>query len=123
MIKALLLIFEPVATWEGIHRASRSMVSILAVYLLPLLLLVAVCEGYGLVHWGKRQGEVPRLGRAGFLAVTVLVISLALPCGQRNAHVCCTSFIVRIINLTAFNVKFNRNKRIYLCHIYSRNSF
>ena len=39
MIKALLLIFEPVATWEGIHRASRSMVSILAVYLLPLLLL------------------------------------------------------------------------------------
>ena len=61
MIKALLLIFEPVATWEGIHRASRSMVSILAVYLLPLLLLVAVCEGYGLVHWGKWQGEILRL--------------------------------------------------------------
>ena len=61
MIKALLLVFEPVATWEGIHRASRSMVSILAVYLLPLLLLVAVCEGYGLVHWGKWQGEILRL--------------------------------------------------------------
>ena len=61
MIKALLLIFEPVATWEGIHRASRSMGSILAVYLLPFLLLVAVCEGYGLVHWGKWQGEILRL--------------------------------------------------------------
>jgi len=57
MIKALLLIFEPIATWEGIHRASRSIASILAVYLLPLLLLVAVGEGYGLVHWGKWQGE------------------------------------------------------------------
>jgi hypothetical protein len=57
MIRALLLIFEPVATWEGIHRASRSMASILAVYLLPMLLLVAVCEGYGIVHWGKWQGE------------------------------------------------------------------
>jgi len=57
MIKALLLIFEPVATWERIHRAGRSMISILLIYLLPLLGLVAVCEGYGLVHWGKWQGE------------------------------------------------------------------
>jgi hypothetical protein len=57
MIKALLLIFEPVATWEGIHRASRSISSILAVYLLPMLLLVSVCGGYGLVHSGKWQGE------------------------------------------------------------------
>ena len=61
MIKALLLIFEPIATWEGIHRASRSIGSILAVYLLPMLLLVAVCEGYGLVHWGKWQGDFLRL--------------------------------------------------------------
>jgi uncharacterized membrane protein YecN with MAPEG domain len=57
MIKALLLIFEPVATWEGIHRANRSMTSILAFFLLPLLLFLAVCGGYGLVHWGKWQGE------------------------------------------------------------------
>jgi hypothetical protein len=61
MIKALLLIFEPIATWEGIYRARRSMTFILAIYLLPLLLLVAVGEGYGLVHWGKWQSNFPHL--------------------------------------------------------------
>ena len=81
MIKALLLIFEPVATWEGIHRAGRSLVSILAVYLLPLLLLVAVCEGYGLVHWGKWQGEILRLkkfsvGEAAVVEIGQFLLSL-----------------------------------------------
>ncbi len=58
MIKALLLIFEPIATWEGIFRARRAMVTILALYLLPMLLLTSFAEGYGLVHWGKSRGEV-----------------------------------------------------------------
>ena len=61
MIKALLLIFEPIATWEGIFRARRSLRFILALYLLPLLLVTSAAEGYGLVHWGKWQGEVGRL--------------------------------------------------------------
>jgi hypothetical protein len=61
MIKALLLIFEPIATWEGIFRARRTMASIVLIYLLPLLLLVGVGEGYGLVYWGKWQGELSRL--------------------------------------------------------------
>jgi hypothetical protein len=61
MIKALLLIFEPIATWEGILRARRSLGFILAVYLLPLLLATSAMEGYGLVHWGKYQGDVSRL--------------------------------------------------------------
>jgi len=58
MIKALFLIFEPIATWERIFRARRAMVTILAIYLLPLLLLTSVAEGYGLTHWGKSRGEV-----------------------------------------------------------------
>src|ERR1035437_6868069 len=58
MIKALLLIFDPLPTWEGIFLARRTLTSVLLIYLLPLLLLVAVGEGYGLVHWGKWQGEV-----------------------------------------------------------------
>src|SRR6266567_7911780 len=58
MIKALLLIFEPIATWEGIFRARRAMVSILAVYLTPMLLLTCIAEAYGLTRWGKTQGEV-----------------------------------------------------------------
>ena len=61
MIKALLLIFDPVATWEGIFRARRSMAFILVIYLLPLILLVSAAEGYGLVHWGKWQGEIGRI--------------------------------------------------------------
>jgi hypothetical protein len=83
MIKALLLIFEPVATWEGIHRAGRSRAYILTVYLLPMLLLVAFCEGYGLVHWGKWQGELLRLKKfSGGEAVVVetgqLLLSLII---------------------------------------------
>jgi len=61
MIKALLLIFEPMATWDRIVRARRSLAFVLVMYLLPLLLLVAAVEGYGLVHWGKWQVEVSRL--------------------------------------------------------------
>jgi hypothetical protein len=57
MIRALLLIFDPIATWDGIIRAQRGVVSILLVYLLPFLLLTSACEGYGLVHWGKVQHD------------------------------------------------------------------
>jgi hypothetical protein len=95
MIKALLLIFDPNATWDGIIRARRGMVSILVVYLLPMLLLISACEAYGLIHWGKVQGDgllsklkkvepqVPRLKKfSGSEAVVVeaaqLLLSLAV---------------------------------------------
>jgi len=58
MIKALLLIFEPIATWEGIFRARRAMVSILLAYVIPMILLTCIVEAYGLTRWGKTQGEV-----------------------------------------------------------------
>ena len=84
MIKALLLIFDPIATWEGIFRARRTMASIVLTYLLPLLLLVSVVEGYGLVHWGKWQGDFSRLKKfpareavvieTGQLLLSVLVV-------------------------------------------------
>ena len=45
MLKALLLIFEPTATWEDIFRARRGVVFILVGYLLPMLLLTSVMEG------------------------------------------------------------------------------
>ena len=63
MIKALWLIFHPVATWERIARAQRGLVFIVVVYLLPLLGLTSAFEGYGLVHWGKMQAAVVRLKR------------------------------------------------------------
>ncbi|MGC3956760.1 MAG: YIP1 family protein [Verrucomicrobiota bacterium] len=53
MIKAILLIFRPEQTWNGIAAANRSIAYIICLHLLPLLLLTSVVEGYGLVHWGK----------------------------------------------------------------------
>jgi|ERR1043166_1412717 hypothetical protein len=61
MIKALLLIFEPVKAWERVVRAQRSVVFILMVFLLPLLGLTSLAEGYGLVQWGRRQQDTLHL--------------------------------------------------------------
>jgi hypothetical protein len=61
MIKALLLIFLPIPTWEHIKAAQRSWVTILLMYFLPFLLLTAALEGYGLVQWGKPRGAISRL--------------------------------------------------------------
>jgi hypothetical protein len=72
MIKALLLIVEPNATWEGIVRARRSLGFILVLYLLPLLLVTSAAEGFGLVHWGKWQPDLGRL-RTFSLEETLLV--------------------------------------------------
>jgi hypothetical protein len=89
MIKALLLIFEPIATWEGIVRARRSLGFILAVYLLPLLLITSAVEGYGLVHWGKWQGDVSRVktfspGEALVVEVAQILLSfLVVFCGAK----------------------------------------
>jgi hypothetical protein len=55
MIKPLLLVFEPARIWEEIHNAGRGVGFILATFLLPWLVISAVAEGYGLVHWGKWQ--------------------------------------------------------------------
>src|SRR6266542_2308264 len=67
MIKALLLIFDPAATWERILQARRSLASILFFYLCPLLILVSAAEGYGLLRWGKLRGlgEKPHFFTAG----------------------------------------------------------
>jgi len=83
MIKALLLIFDPVATWEGIVRARRSLAFILILFLLPLILLTSAAEGYGLVRWGKRQGEVSRLktfslGEAVIVEAAQVLVSLVV---------------------------------------------
>ena len=58
MIKALLLIFRPSQTWGAIESAKRSLSYVLCVYLLPLILITSIAEGYGLMHWGKQhKGE------------------------------------------------------------------
>jgi hypothetical protein len=83
MINALLLIFSPVPTWERIAAAQRKWGLILAGYLVPLLLLASVTEGYGLVHWGKPRGHVPHfrtlsLAQAVRFETAQLLLSLAI---------------------------------------------
>jgi hypothetical protein len=58
MIKALLLVLDPAATWDAIVLAKRSWPRVLLTYLLPLWLAAFVAEGYGLVHWGKPRGFI-----------------------------------------------------------------
>lgn len=61
MIKAFLLLFEPVQSWEAVARSQRSLAFIFGTFLLPMVLLASAVEGYGLVHWGKVRAEVQSL--------------------------------------------------------------
>lgn len=55
MIKALFLILRPGPTWEQIAETGRGLGFLFAFYLLPMLLVMSVAEGFGLVHWGASQ--------------------------------------------------------------------
>lgn len=61
MIKTLLMILDPVATWERVVAAQRKWGTVLLGYLLPLLLLSAIVEGFGLTRWGRQLGEIPHV--------------------------------------------------------------
>jgi len=61
MINALLLVFEPVATWERLFRSQRGVLFVSVVNLLPMLVLSSVAEGWGLVRWGKSLGVAEHL--------------------------------------------------------------
>jgi hypothetical protein len=63
MIKALLLIFDPIRSWERVVRARRSLLFVLFVSLLPLVVLSCAAEAYGLATWGKWQGEIGEFAR------------------------------------------------------------
>ena len=53
MIKAFLLIFEPVQSWDVVARSHRGLAFIFVTFLLPMVILTSAAEGYGLAHWGK----------------------------------------------------------------------
>lgn len=83
MIRVLLLLFNPIASWERIVEAKRGIVTIILISLLPLLLLTLAGECGGLNHWGKQRGEfghpvalaLPELMK---YAVLQIVLSLAV---------------------------------------------
>jgi hypothetical protein len=86
MLNALLLIFAPARTWERIADARRSIFYILITYLIPIMLLTSFGEGFGLVHWGKWQGEPSHIRKlsqseavifeAGQLLATLFIIAI-----------------------------------------------
>lgn len=53
MLKAFLLIFTPVQSWEAVARSQRSLGFIFLTFLLPMVVLSSAAEGFGLVRWGK----------------------------------------------------------------------
>jgi hypothetical protein len=55
MIKALFLIITPGPAWERVAEAGRGLGLIFACYLVPMLVIAGVAEGFGLVHWGVAQ--------------------------------------------------------------------
>jgi hypothetical protein len=52
---------DPAGSWERIAAAQRKWFWILLIYLIPLWMIVAAAEGYGLIRWGKPRGEVSQL--------------------------------------------------------------
>lgn len=81
MIKVLLLIFDPVATWGKIDRAQRSVVFILFLYLLPLLVFTLGGEAYGISQWGKQQGMIgqpTKIPEGTVIAYEVAQLALSL---------------------------------------------
>jgi hypothetical protein len=82
MIKALFLIFSAEATWRRIDETPRKWGAILATYVLPMVLLVSVAEGYGMAHWGKPRGQLTVMKHYSFTFIMVyeavrFVIALA----------------------------------------------
>ncbi len=84
MIKALLLIFDPINGWD---RAAKKKLSItLLFYLLPMLAIVGAAEAFGLVKWGRVQSGILdetkffSPGEAGISEVgQLLLIGICIP--------------------------------------------
>ncbi|MBI3850579.1 MAG: YIP1 family protein [Verrucomicrobia bacterium] len=110
MIKVLLLIFDPIATWERIDKAQRGVVFLFFLYLLPLLSITLAGEAYGILQWGKEQGMLHQLTKVPeavlvFYEVGQLVLSLIVVfVGARLIQTIGESFHGRTTYTQAFTV-------------------
>jgi hypothetical protein len=57
MIKAILLIFDPAATWDGIVLDRKSFRRILFLYLVPLIVLSVAIQVAGQIYFGQHSGS------------------------------------------------------------------
>lgn len=91
MIKALFLIFEPDAAWDRVVQSGRSLKSVLFFYLLPMMLVVAAAEGFGLVEWGERNAAIGLVRK--FSASEAVVYELMQSLLMLMAIVACAHFL------------------------------
>jgi hypothetical protein len=80
MIKALFLIFDTEDAWDRVAQSHRSLLFIVMFYLLPMMVIVGVAEGYSLVEWGHGDKIKPltREDAAIAEAVDMLLIGVAI---------------------------------------------
>ena len=71
MIKALFLIFAPDATWNRVALSRRGLAFIAGAYFLPMMLIVAGVEFFGLVKLGRWQ---PAMGQIKIFPVREAMI-------------------------------------------------
>jgi len=99
MIKALFLIFEPVAAWERVVQSRRGLVFLLVFYLSPMVLILSALEGFSLVEWGRRQwdsGQV-KIFAAGEMVIyeivqSLLTLAMVFICAQIVKALCNASY-------------------------------
>lgn len=97
MIRAFLLLFNPVAAWDRVVEAKRDIMTVILVSLLPLLLLTQAGESYGLMHWGKQRGE---FGNTVALAASVVLKYGVFQILLNLAVVFVGAFLVRAVGET-----------------------
>jgi len=100
MIKALFLIFEPVAAWERVLQARRNFGFLFGFYLLPMVLTLAALEGFSLMEWGRRQhdsGGVKIFSAEEMMAYEIaqslLTLAMVFICAQIVKALCNASYL------------------------------
>ncbi|MBU6399979.1 MAG: DUF1282 family protein [Verrucomicrobia bacterium] len=98
MLKALLLLLTPARTWNQIALAKRGVCFNLLLFLLPLMLLCSLAEGYALVRLGAAGAysshlvKVPLDQAVRFEAAQLVLGLFMIFCGAQLLHWVVESF-------------------------------
>ena len=106
MIKVFFLIFEPGVIWDRIATARKGFAFILGVYLLPIIIISSLVEGWGLHRWGKWQ---PRYQKFRAFTLRDIITFEIIQTGLLLALVFVSALLLLRLSQT-FD-----NRRSYLC--------
>jgi hypothetical protein len=91
VIRALFFISNPNAAWDRVAQSGRSLMSVLFFFLLPMMLVVAAAEGFGLMEWGKHQATISFVRK--FSAGEAMIYELAQSLLTLLAIAACAYFL------------------------------